>query len=152
MQKTESCRGMLSSHTNSREQHAAACFPYAAAWRLLTKLVFLTHAATCQIMPRHDLKNLKIKTHKPSLFYSLLNLILPNFKPLFLPISNPLNLTYFPSQLTSIPLNTIFKPPIHQHLLQYCVGWKDCLESGRVAKIWRNHQLQFSSKFLQLCW
>ena len=84
-----SCSGMLSLHTKTREQHVATCFPCAAAWRPFTKFVFLTHVAACQIMPWHDLKNLKIKNPRTfSLFYTsqtfspkLKTLTFPNLQP-----------------------------------------------------------------------
>ena len=81
----------------------------------LTKPMFLTYAAACQIMPRHDLKNLKIKNPRTfSLFYTS-KTYSPKLKTLIFPIFNPLNLNQFPSKPIKIPSNLISKTPISQY-------------------------------------
>ena len=115
-QKKESCRGMLSSHTKSWEQHAATWFPCAVAWRPLTKPTFLTHAATCQITPWREFKNLKIK--KPMNLLSFLHFsnLFSQIENLHFPQSSILStLTNFASKPIKIPSNLISKTPISQY-------------------------------------
>ena len=136
-----SCRGMLSSYTNSREQHAAA-------WGPLPKSVFLTHAAACQIMPRHDIKNLKLKPHKPSFFSSFINQFktpqIPKPSILSTPIKFHQNLSQSLQILSQKHLLIIILIPL------VLFGRFSC-NCGRVEQRWRNPQSQSSSKFVYNC-